>query len=95
MKPQFPIWKREVPSLWSSGSLTRLSPTRSVCLRARRTRKTGNVGDGHRSEQGANRVTAKDPPTGLGGSFISRLVSKLASRCWPGAWCAVINCDLL
>ena len=87
--------ERGSPLLWSSGSLTRLSPTRSVCLRARRTRKTGNGGDGHRSEQGANGVTAKDPPTGLGGSFISRLVSKLASWCWPGAWCAVINCDLL
>ena len=91
----FPFGTGEVPSLWSSGSLPRPSPTRSVCLRARRTRKTGNGGDGHRSEQGANRVTAKDPPTGLGGSFISRLVSKLASRCWPGAWCAVITCDLL
>ena len=91
----FPIWERDAPSLWSSGSLPRPSPTRSVCLRARRTRKTGNGGDGHRSEQGANRGDSQVPPTGLGGSFISRLVSKLASRCWPGAWCAIINCDLL
>ena len=77
----FPIWEREAPSLWSSGSLPRPSPTRSVCLRARRTRKTGNSGDGHRSEQGAHRGDSQVPPTGLGGSFISRLVSKLASRC--------------
>ena len=60
----FPFGTGEVPSLWSSGSLPRPSPTGFVCLRVGRIKKTGNGGDGHRSEQGAKGVTAKAPQQG-------------------------------
>ena len=47
----------------------RVSPTsiphKAACLRVERTRKTGNGGDGHKSEWGVSRSDIQGPSQGL------------------------------